>query len=43
MMICRPDSFWREHAHTDDERQYHDKHPGHITCASMHEGGGKTP
>jgi len=32
MMVWRPDAFWKEHAHTDEEQHYHDNHAGHTTC-----------
>lgn len=35
MMVARPASFWKEHAWTDDPRQYHDNNPGHTTCDTL--------
>lgn len=35
MLVARPDSFWQEHAWTDEEREYHDNNAGHTTCDSV--------
>ena len=32
MLVWRADSFWDDHAYTDDEQHYHEGHPGLSTC-----------
>lgn len=38
MLVARPDSFWQEHAWTDEEREYHDNNAGHTTCDTVRHG-----
>jgi hypothetical protein len=32
MMVGRDQSFWQDHAWTDEPAAYHDNHEGHTTC-----------
>lgn len=42
MMVARPDSFWLEHAYTEEEQHYHDKHKGYQTCSTARSSKPKT-